>query len=150
VKRKPSLAAIIALLVALVAPGFAPARATVFVQQAMLQASNGAIRDSVGIAGGTVVVGAEFHKVGAHASRGEAYVLVKPGSGWANATETAKLVASDGRPGDLFGGAVAISGDTIVVDAPFHKVGTHARQGKVYVFTKPAKGWSGTLRETAA
>ena len=28
--------------------------------------------------------------------RGSAYVFVKPGSGWANAIETAKLTASDG------------------------------------------------------
>jgi hypothetical protein len=152
-KRKPSLAVISAVLVALFVSGLAAARATVFGQQAMLRASNGAIRDafgrSVAVAGDTIVVGAEFNKVGTRASQGEAYVFVQPRSGWANATETAKLVASDGRSGDLFGEAVAISGDTIVVAAPFHKVGTHARQGEIYVFTRPAKGWSGTLRETA-
>lgn len=152
-KRKFSLTAVIVVLVALDAPGFAAARAAAFGQQAMLQASNGAIRDafgrSVAVAGGTVVVGAEYHKVGSHASQGEAYVYLQPRSGWADATETAKLVASDGRPGDLFGEAVAISGNTIVVAAPFHKVGAHGRQGEIYVFTKPAKGWSGTLTETA-
>ena len=152
-KRKFSFAAVIAVLVALPALGVGAARAAAFGQQAMLRASNGAIRDSFGrsvaLAGGTVVVGAEFHKVGTHASQGEAYVYVQPRSRWANATETAKLVASDGRPGDLFGEVVAISGNTIVIAAPFHKVGAHARQGEIYVFTKPANGWSGTLRETA-
>jgi hypothetical protein len=119
----------------------------------MLQASNGAIRDSfgrsVGVAGDTVVVGAEFHKVGPHAQQGAAYVFVKPRPGWANATQTATLVASDGRAGDLFGETVAISGDTIVVAAPFHKLAGHVRQGEIYVFTRPAKGWAGTLTETA-
>ena len=152
-KRKPGLAAVIAVLVVLPVAGLAAARATVFGRQAMLQASNGAIRDafgrSVAVAGGTVVVGAELHKVGRHTSQGEAYVYVQRPSGWANATETAKLVASDGRAGDLFGETIAISGNTIVVAAPFHKVGAHRRQGEIYVFTKPAKGWSGTLTESA-
>jgi hypothetical protein len=153
VKRKFSIAAVIAAFAALSVLGLAAAGAALYGQQAMLRASNGAIRDafgrSVAVAGGTVVVGAEFHKVGTHTSQGEAYVYVQRSSGWANATETARLVASDGRSGDLFGGAVAISANTIVVAAPFHKVGGHARQGEIYVFTKPAKGWSGTLRETA-
>jgi len=145
--------AAVAALVVLSASGLAPAGPSVVAQQAMLQASNGAIRDSFGrsvaVAGGTIVVGAEFHKVGAHARRGAVYVYAKPPSGWANATQTATLVASDGRTGDLFGEAVAVSGETIVVAAPFHRVGGHSRQGEIYVFTKPAKGWSGVLTETA-
>jgi hypothetical protein len=48
---------------------------------------------------------------------GDGYVFVKPKTGWANATETAELTASDGAAGDELGGfgglgenAVAISG----------------------------------------
>ncbi|UCE58252.1 MAG: FG-GAP repeat protein [Phycisphaerales bacterium] len=32
--------------------------------------------------------------------------------------EAAKLLASDGAPGDQFGGAVALSGDTALIRAP--------------------------------
>jgi FG-GAP repeat len=46
-------------------------------------------------------------KVGAN---GAAYVFVKPGTGWANATQTAKLRASDGAVGDELGYSVAVSG----------------------------------------
>ena len=37
------------------------------------------------------------------ASSGSAYVFVKPSDGWATATETAKLTASDGAGDDNFG-----------------------------------------------
>jgi hypothetical protein len=48
-------------------------------------------------------------------------LFVKPASGWeqsAPISETATLVASDGLPEDIFGYAVAISGDTVVVGVP--------------------------------
>ena len=47
--------------------------------------------------------------------QGVVYVYRRPQEGWVNATETAKLTASDRHPGDEFGTSVAISGDTIVV-----------------------------------
>ena len=50
-------------------------------------------------------------------ARGEAYVFVKSHSGWSGGhTETAKLTAANGHPGDWFGLAVAVSGGTTVVD----------------------------------
>ena len=49
---------------------------------------------------------------------GAAYVFTKPGSGgWADATETAKLTASDGAVDDEFGISVAVHGETVVVGA---------------------------------
>jgi len=49
---------------------------------------------------------------------GAAYIFVRPGSGWADETQTAKLTASDGAAGDQFGTSVAISGNTAVAGAP--------------------------------
>ena len=48
---------------------------------------------------------------------GSAYVFVKPGGGWADATEDAKLTALDPAGGDQFGISVSISGDTALVGA---------------------------------
>ena len=50
-------------------------------------------------------------------SSGSAYVFVGPSTGWATATETAKLKASDGAGGDQFGASVSVEEDTVVVGA---------------------------------
>jgi hypothetical protein len=65
-----------------------------------------------------------------------------PASGWANATQSAELTASDGAANDTFGRSVAISGSTIVVGAPIHMIGANIEQGAAYVFTMPASGWA--------
>ena len=47
----------------------------------------------------------------------------KPSSGpWINATQTAKLTASDGAETDELGYSVAISGSTIVTGAPMTSI----------------------------
>src|SRR5439155_302110 len=97
-----------------------------------------ALGTSVAISGDTIVAGT-YQDAG---FQGAAYVFVKPSSGWANATETAKLTASDGDRFQGLGYSVAVSGDTVVAGAPYFN------QGAVYVFEKPSTGWaSGT--ETA-
>jgi hypothetical protein len=120
-----------------------------WVQLAELTASDGASGDfmgiSVGISGQTVVVGAPGATVGANAGQGAAYIFVKPPSGWANMTETAKLTASDGQAGDGFGGAVGIAGNTIVVGA-CPQSGVCNGPGKVYVFQRPKGGWKTTSK----
>jgi hypothetical protein len=65
-------------------------------------------------------------------------------AGWSSATEVAQLVPSGLKPGDVFGGGVAVSGDTVVVGAG-DSTGTRA----LYVFVKPAGGWSGVVHEKA-
>ena len=67
--------------------------------------------------GDAVVVGA--YKDDDHGmDSGSAYLFVKPSSGgWVDATETAKLTASDGAAGDEFGYSVAVDGGTVVVGA---------------------------------
>jgi len=121
-----------------------PLRIDPFVRQAELTASGGATGDelgySVAVSGNTVVAGARAAKVGANELQGAAYVFVMPAAGWASATQTAKLTASDGAAHDTFGSSVAISGATVVVGAPDAMV-VHAAQGAAYVFTRPAGGW---------
>jgi hypothetical protein len=121
-------------------------------QTAKLTASGGAANDnfgnSVSISGNTVVVGAPGAKVGTNSGQGAAYVFTEPGSVWANMTQTAKLTASNGAAGDYFGGAVSISGNTVVVGAPWAKVGANSDQGAAYVFTEPGSAWA-SMTQTA-
>lgn len=91
---------------------------------------------SVAISGDTIIAGSEA-TVDGHVLQGAVYVFVKPSTGWTDMTQTAKLIASDGRGDDLLGASVSISGDTIVAGAP-HATGL---AGKAYIFAKPAKGW---------
>jgi hypothetical protein len=93
---------------------------------------------SVAISGDVIVVGAantsNFHDPAA--TPGAAYVFVKPAGGWKDMTETAKITASDGLPGDAFGNSVSISGTTIAVGAFF----VNNFSGRVYVFTCASNG----------
>ena len=118
-------------------------------QTAKLTASDGAFRDnfgcSVSISGNTVAVGAFAAGVGSNAGQGAAYVFVKPASGWADMTQTAKLpTASYGAAGDLRRWSVSVSGNTVVAGAVQQSFGP----GAAYVFVKPVSGWTDTT-ETA-
>lgn len=95
---------------------------------------------SVGIDGNTIVIGAE----GVNSYTGAAYVYVKPDSGWTNMKQTAKLTASDGKADDFMGGAVAISGNTIVSGARQKS----PQGGKAYVYVEPSAGWN-NMTQTA-
>ena len=121
-----------------------PLRVDPFIQQAKLTASDGAAYDqlgySVAVSGDTLVAGAPFATVNGNADRGAVYVFVAPRGGWANATETAKLTASDGAANDNLGTGVGISGDTVVAGSNA-TIDGHADQGAVYVFLKPPGGW---------
>ena len=120
-----ALGAGLALVLALAAPAAA-------LEQKLI-ATDGAAGDqfggSVAVDGDTAVVGA----VGAEAGRGAVYVFKRVGDGW---SQTAKLTASDGAPGDWLGISVAIEGDTIVAGAYRHDVGADADQGSAYTFAR--------------
>ena len=58
------------------------------------------------------------------------------------AVQQAGLYASDGAADDSFGWSVALSGDTALVGARSHQVGTHASQGVAYVFIRSGASWS--------
>ena len=68
-------------------------------------------------------------------------MFVRPRSGWADGTQTAKLTASDGASDNLLGLSAAISGDTVAAGADLATVGANASQGVAYVFVKPRSGW---------
>ncbi len=113
-----------------------------------LYESEGATEDMFGAAiaasGSTVVVGETLTEVGGHYRAGAAYVFTEGAGGWASATQVGKLVASNPESEESFGGAVAISGKTIVVGAPGRKSGSGVNAGGAYVYNEPAKGWGET------
>jgi hypothetical protein len=130
----------------------------VWSQQAYLKASNTNGGDlfgsSVDISGDTIVVGATDEDSGATGVNGNqadesatfagaAYVFVRTGTTW---TQQAYLKASNTDASDGFGTSVAISGDTVVVAAPYEDssaTGINGNQtdnsrssaGATYVFT---------------
>ena len=116
---------------------------TPWVEEAKLTASDAAAGDrfgiSVSISGDTVVVGAGFDDD----RSGSAYVFIEPATGWEDATEDAKLTASDAVAGDWFGVSVSISGDTVVVGAGFDDDWA----GSAYVFIEPATGWEDAIED---
>jgi len=123
-----------------------------FVQlpQGKLTASDGAASaqfgHAVAVSGTTMVVGALHATVGGNSNQGAAYVFTESGSTW---TPTAKLTASDGAAGAVFGSSVAISGNTIVVGADGFVNGI-SRQGAAYVFTESGSVWTQTAKLTAS
>ena len=108
--------------------------AVLAIQQAELTAGSGVTDDSFGfsvaLSGDTALVGA-FTAGGAH---GAVYVFTRTAGVW---NLEATLTAGDGRPGDQFGFAVALSGDTALVGAPF----TNDSEGAAYVFRRAAGVW---------
>lgn len=101
---------------------------------------------AVGISGDYIVVGAEVDDDNGNNS-GSAYIFKKPATGWKDATQVAKLTASDGSSGDYFGSSVRCYNDVVVIGA-YHGKGKVSNSGAVYVFEKPASGWA-TTTETA-
>ena len=80
---------------------------------------------------------------------GSAYVYVRSGTSW---SVQQKLTASDGSSGDLFGIAVGIHGDTIVVGArQYDYLGYGPKTGIVYVFkyNSTTSEWFETAKLTA-
>lgn len=115
-------------------------------QQAKLIALDGAENDffgiSVAVSSDTVVVGANGDD-DAGASSGSVYVFVRSGVVW---TQQAKLIASDAAS-DSFGLAVAVTGDTAVVGAPYRDFSVAVTDvGAAYVFVRTGSVWSQQAR----
>ncbi|MCI0633572.1 MAG: FG-GAP repeat protein, partial [Actinobacteria bacterium] len=92
---------------------------------------------SVAISGDVVVVGAPYDDESG-LDAGAVYVYRSKPGGW---IEEARLLASDGAPGDGFGVSVAISGDVIVAGAWFEdENGSDA--GAAYVFLRSGNAWT--------
>jgi hypothetical protein len=122
-----------------------PARGWVnMTQTAELTASDGSVYNEFGsavsISGQTIIVGADEDGSSNNAGLGAAYIFVEPPQGWADMTQTAELMASDGSVGDAFGLSVSLDNDTAVIGAA--NDGTNDdEQGAVYVFVEPSGGW---------
>ena len=109
---------------------------TNWTQQAKLYALDGEINDyfgySVSIKGDSAIVGARNK----NDITGAAYVYTRTGTSW---TQDAKLIASDGEPGDQFGLSVSINGGFAIVGAPGS---TGTTTGATYVYTRTGTNWT--------
>lgn len=127
-----------------------------WVQRAKLTASDAEDSDQLGRSvaisadGSTVAAGAN----GDDLDRGAVYVYERPVAGWADATQDAKLTASDTANSDFLGCAVAVSSDGSVVAAGAERKNiTSNDNGAVYVYKRPGAGWDDatqTARITAS
>ena len=109
-------------------------------QSAKLVASDGdagdAFGQSVAISGDTIVIGAP-HDDDRGDGSGSVYVFSRTGSNW---EQKAKLAATDGSAGDLFGISVAVTADTVLIGADLNdERATDA--GAAYVFTQAGGEW---------
>ncbi len=133
---------------------------TTWSQQAYLKASNPDVNDylgaSVAISNNTIVVGSFFESSNATtvngngadnsaSNAGAAYVFFRSGTTW---TQQAYLKAANAGSGDLFGSAVAIHGDTVVVGAPGEGSGdgqptnnAAVGAGAAYVYLRTGTSW---------
>lgn len=87
--------------------------------------------------GTSLAVSGEYLVIGAlsgNGNAGAAYVFQQSGGVW---TQHSKLVASDGTDGNLFGQAVAITEDKLVIGAPTAEVGA----GAAYIFELSEGAW---------
>jgi|HubBroStandDraft_1064217.scaffolds.fasta_scaffold05041_3 hypothetical protein len=119
-----------------------------FIELAELTASDGTRKNqlgfSVAISGNTVVVGAPGANDGQNQGAGAVYVFVKPGNGWANMTQTAKLTCSNETTPIPCGSVVAVSGNTIVTNGYDPTIS----QTVGLVFVRPSGGWK-NMTQTA-
>jgi hypothetical protein len=91
---------------------------------------------SVSLSGDRAVIGAREEDANGWMS-GAAYVFRFDGGKW---VQEARLVADDGAAGDYFGNGVSISGERILIGAPFDD--DHASQsGSAYVFRYDGSTW---------
>lgn len=136
---------------------------TTWTQQSYLKAGNTGQEDhfgvSVAVSGDTVVVGARNEDSGGTGvnatpdensnNSGAAYVFVRSGGDW---SQQAWFKASNPGARDLFGGAVAVSGDTVVVGASEEDGSASGvdgtpndsalESGAAYVYSRSGTTWS--------
>ncbi len=113
-----------------------------------LTASDGAAFDrfgnAVAISGDTIIVGSNRDD----GDQGSAFVFERNQGGVTNWGQVKKLTGSDSTTSDSFGGAVSISGDSVVVGA-----GGNAGKGAAFVFERNqggANNWGEVKKLTAS
>jgi hypothetical protein len=116
-----------------------------WVEREIIIPSGGGTSDDFGecvsIDGDIAIIGARQHE-----SKGAAFIFKRSDSGmsW---IQQAKLIASDGFPGQSFGDSVSICDNIAIVGAPCDDENGF-RSGSAYIFDG-TNGWSGTMHETA-
>jgi hypothetical protein len=108
---------------------------TVWSQQVKLRADDFSDGDEFGSSaaalGDVVVIGARFEDTNG-VDAGAAYVFARNGTVW---TQEAKVIATDGSAGDLFGTSAALAGDLLLIGAHRHD-GSGEDSGAAYVFER--------------
>lgn len=111
-------------------------------QQAKLTASDAEAEDEFGhtvaVDGDTTVVGAPWEDGDGEDDNGAAYVFTRSGSTW---SPQAKLTASDSTTNVLFGSAVAVSGESVLVGKP-RGFDPAEPGGSAFVFVRSGSTWS--------
>lgn len=122
-----------------------------WVKQAVLVASDAASGDlfgySVSVDGDTIAVGALTDTNGSDVMTGSVRVFTGAGDTW---TEQATLLPSDGGSIDLFGSAVSVEGDRVLVGAKMHDLSGAERAGAAYVFIRDDDTWTEEAQLTAS
>jgi hypothetical protein len=126
------------------------ANGTTWTQVARLTASDGVDADlgfgiDVAISGDLIFVGAVGATGGCpkdpECTGGGVYIFARPAEGWADATETWKITASDTAPSDAVGANVAADGDVVAVGNLIDDfAGTNS--GAVYIFRFDGTTWN--------
>jgi hypothetical protein len=105
------------------------AELTVPVGHTLLLGQAVAVEDNV------ILAGAPDDPIGHSNMQGAVFGYVKPPSGWVNSsTPEGSVTSSDGAARDLFGDAIAVSGNVAVIGAPHHAVNGNGDAGAAYVF----------------
>lgn len=121
-------------------------------ENAKLIASDGAANDGFGrstsLTGTLGLVGASGDDIGANSNQGSAYVYRNLDTASGTVTENAKLIASDGAAGDVFGVATSLFGTTGVIGSYHDSIGANSMQGSAYVY-RNLNTASGTVTENA-
>lgn len=102
---------------------------------------------AVAASGPFVVIGSPYQTNGSLETEGAAYVYARLTRSWVQMQE---LIPADGAASDWFGSAVAISGNTVMVQSPEAEVGGNPLQGAVYVFERSGTAWTQVQKLTAS
>jgi FG-GAP repeat len=126
-------------------PNYAPGAGYVYVEpksgwQDMTQTAelnvpvhfNMVFGQAVAIKGNLVLAGAPGNAIGHNSQQGSVFGYLKPPTGWKDSSApSGAATASNGVADELFGDAIAVSGDTVAVGAPYYD----GLVGAVYIFS---------------
>jgi hypothetical protein len=114
-------------------------------QQLQLTDPAGEAFDQFGIAvalsGDVALIGASFDDPGGVQDQGSALLFTRVDATWLVGSD-AKLTPADRQDFDGIGSAVAISGDTAIIGAPFSDVNGGFDLGAAYVYVRSGSGWT--------